>query len=65
MLVRFEAGDKVWIERTEFVENVDMIRSVQTVESVMDCETDEPNSQVIYLIGSDYIFSNEDLKKDK
>jgi len=65
MLTRFEPGDKVWIERTEYVENVDMIRNVQTVESAMDCVTDEPDSQVIYLVGSDYIFFNEDLKKDK
>jgi len=65
MLERFESGDKVWIERIDYVENVDMIRNVQTVDYVIDCLTDKPNSQAIYLVGSSFIFSNEDLKKDK
>ena len=64
MLTRFEEGDKVWIERTDYVENVDLIRKVQTVEEVIDIETDEPNSQYIYIVGSDFIYSNEDLKHE-
>ena len=62
----FKKGDKVWIERTEFVENVDLIRYVQVVESVAHVPTeDEPDSQMIHIVGSDYIYSNDDLKKDE
>jgi len=61
-LTRFESGEKVWIQRTEHVENVDLIREVQTVDYAMDCPTEEENSQAIYIVGSDFIYSNEDLK---
>ena len=64
-LTRFEAGDKVWIETTEYVENVDLIRNVQTVDYTIDVPTEEANSQAIYIIGSKYIYSNKDLKHDK
>ncbi len=65
MLTRFEEGDKVWIERTDYVENVDLIRKVQTVDYAIDVPTDEPDSQAIYIVGSDFIYSNEDLKHDR
>ena len=61
-LVKFKAGDKVWIERTEFVESVDLIRNVQTVDYVVDVPTDGLNSQVIYLVGSRFMYGNNDLK---
>ena len=65
MLEHFESGDKVWIERTEYVETVEQIRTVQTVDYAVDVDTTEAGSQAIYLVGSDFIYSNEDLKKDK
>ncbi len=63
---RFKAGDRVWIERTDFVENADMIRNVQVVENVYDVPcSDEPDSQCINIVGSKFIFGNEDLKHEK
>ena len=58
----FKDGDRVWIQRTECVENVDMIRKVQIVEKVYDmpCD-DEPDAQAIDIVGSDYLYNNEDL----
>ena len=45
---KFKPGDKVWIERTDFVENADMIRNIQVVEKVYDVPcNDEPDSQCI------------------
>ncbi len=60
---KFKSGDKVWIIRTEYVENVDLIKNMQTVDYVIDVPTTEQNSQAIYIIGSDFIYSNEDLER--
>ena len=64
-MTKFKAGDRVWIERIDHVENVDMIRNVQIVESVQDilCD-DEPNAQMISIVGSNFIYGNEDLKHE-
>jgi hypothetical protein len=62
-----QAGDKVWIDRTEFVENAQMIREVQTIESVMPIPlTDQfGNAMVgyaIYLVGSGFVYTEEELR---
>jgi len=62
-MTRFKTGDKVWIQRTEFVENVDLIKNVQTVQYVIDVPITDENmlgstSQAIYIVGSDFIYSN-------
>ena len=63
---RFEPGDKVWIENIKYAENVDMIRNIQTVEYVQDISCkDEPDAQMIFLVGSEFIYTNKDLRKDK
>jgi len=62
---RFKAGDKVWIENTDYVDNADMIRNVQVVEKVFDVPChDEPDSQCINIVGSKFIYSNKDLKHE-
>ena len=65
-MTRFKTGDKIWIQRTEFVENVDLIKNVQTVQYVIDVPITDENmlgstSQAIYIVGSAFIYSNEDL----
>jgi hypothetical protein len=67
---KFKSGDKVWIQRTEYVENVDLIKSVQTVDYAIDVPINDENmlgatGQAIYLVGSSFIYSNEDLVKEK
>jgi hypothetical protein len=63
----YRVGDKVWIERTEFVEHVDMIREPQVIEDIQYVEVvDERNreclAQSITLKGSAFIYSHDDIK---
>ena len=59
---KFKKGDKVWIQRVEFVDNVEMIRNVQTISEVM--EIPGLDSQAIYIKGSRYLFTEKDLKHE-
>ena len=66
-LTNFKEGDKVWIERTDFVENVDMIRNVQTIESIIDVPVTidddiEVLVQSINIVGSAYLYDGGDLR---
>ena len=65
-LSNFKVGQKVWIERTDFVENVDMIRKPQTIESITEVPVTLANGewiriQSIDIVGSVYIYNGEDL----
>jgi hypothetical protein len=65
-LSNFKVGDKVWIERTEFVETVDMIRNPQVIESIIDVPLTHNGERVILqditIKGSGFIYTGEDLK---
>jgi hypothetical protein len=66
-LTYFEVGDRVWIERTEFVETVEMIRTPQVIENItlvpVTLEDGEPvYIQSIDIKGSGYIYDGSDLK---
>lgn len=67
-LTNFEVGDKVWIERTEFVENVDLICNPQIIERIMDVPVvldtgEEVYIQSIDIKGSDFMYIGEELRK--
>ena len=69
-LSNFKVGQKVWIERTDFVENVDMIRKPQTIESITEVPVTLANGewiriQSIDIVGSVYIYNGEDLRAYK
>ena len=65
-LTDFKKGDKVWIERTDYVENVDMIRNPQTIENVTDVPVTIDGEWVIIqsidIVGSGYMYNGEELK---
>lgn len=56
----FKVGDKVWIERTEFVENAQMIREPQIIECIDYAEVTEYGvhklSQIITIKGSSFLY---------
>ena len=62
----FFVGQEVWIDRTDFVESVDMIRNVQTIESMMPVpitvEGKLTTTYSIYIKGSNFIYSETDLR---
>ena len=62
----FKVGDKVWIERTEFVENVQMIREPQIIECIDYSEVVEHGvhklSQIITIKGSRFLYDEDDIK---
>lgn len=63
----FKVGDKVWIERTEFVETVDMIRNPQVIENITEVPVTLENgewvlTQTIDIKGSCYIYDGNDLR---
>ena len=65
-----KVGDEVWIDRTEYVETVEMIREPQIIEGVTPVPvTDEHGNwfttYAIDIVGSGYIYSEEDLRRVK
>ena len=63
---KFKVGQKVWIDRTEYVENVDMIRNPQTIENITPVPvTDEGKDIITFsidIVGSCFIYSETDLR---
>ena len=64
---KFYVGQKVWIERTNFVESVDMIRNPQTIEDITPIPvTDNDGKEIITysidIVGSGYIYTEIDLR---
>ena len=63
---RFFVGQEVWIERTEFVESVDMIRNPQIIESITPIPVTHKGKDVttysIDIEGSSFIYSEVDLR---
>lgn len=62
----FKVGDMVWIERTEFVESVDLIRNPQKISEIEEIEVTIADERVILqsitLENSAYMYTGEDLK---
>ena len=62
----FKIGDKVWIERTDYVENVDMIRNPQTIENITHVEVTDNGEDVLIqsidIEGSCYMYTGADLR---
>ncbi len=63
--MNFKAGDKVWIENPELVDDVKQIRETQEVESVDVIRCNEGPIQSINLVGLPYIYLGKDLKHER
>ena len=66
-LTCFYVGQKVWIERTDFVENVEMIRNPQVIENITLVPVTLDDGEDVYvqsidIKGSKYLYTGEDLK---
>lgn len=67
LLTDFEVGDRVWIERTEYVETVDMIRNPQVIENITLVPVTLEDGEEVYIqsidiAGSGYIYDGGDLR---
>ena len=63
---KFRVGQKIWIDRTKYVENVDMIRNPQTIESITPIPVTDGGKNIITfsinIAGSCFIYSETDLR---